>query len=158
MISLRTSMPRRTDELSLQIFELEDSDIGDMDESALDMSDAGPVPPVDIRQRRMSTASRRPRASNASTQSVTSRPSPPASPLKAERSGSGSGSSPAGGHIPLPRARLTSVITRSLEGAQSAPSPLAQVFQPLNVTDEQLEPDQPLDGLSPPTVSPDTHN
>lgn len=133
----------------VQIFELEDSDAGDADESALDMSDAGPIPPIDIRARRVSQASR-PRVSQSST-SGAPRPSPPESPRKAERS------SPSPGHIPLPRTRLASLVTRLQDGgAQGAPSPLAQVFQPLIVNndhalDENGYDQHQSDGSSQPT-------
>ncbi|KAI0084442.1 hypothetical protein BDY19DRAFT_987498 [Irpex rosettiformis] len=127
------------------IFELEESEAGDIDESALDMAEAGPIPPIDIRARRMSQASRRPRVSLSSTHSQgnggnganpsVSRSSPSSSPRKAEQS------SPSPSNIPLPRARLTSLATRLQDMGQSAPSPLAQVFQPLIVNEEPSMPD-----------------
>ncbi|KAI0705213.1 hypothetical protein BC835DRAFT_1314998 [Cytidiella melzeri] len=116
------------------IFEIEDTEAGDADESALDMTDAGPIPPVDIRARRMSQASR-PRVSISSTHSQGQPSSPPrhtpsASPHKSERS------SPSPSHVPLPRTRLASMINRVQDSVQIAPSPLAQVFQPLKINNE----------------------
>lgn len=103
------------------------------------MTDAGPIPPIDIRARRMSQASR-PRVSLSSTHSQgnggnggnppASRPSPSGSPRKAEQN------SPSPSQVPLPRTRLTSLVTRLQDAGQSAPSPLAQVFQPLIVNEE----------------------
>lgn len=87
-------------------------------ETALDLedADAGPVPPVDFRQRRGSQQATRPRAMSA----VSTRPavrSPSASPRKETTA--------------LPRMRLNSILTRGIEGASSVPSPLAQMYQPL---------------------------
>lgn len=104
------------------------------------MSDAGPIPPIDIRQRRMSQVSRLPRVSQSSTHSARPSPPTPTSPRKAESG------SPATNHIALPRTRLTSLVTRLQDAPASAPSPLAQVFQPLIVNDEMNEHD--ADGAS----------
>jgi len=87
------------------------------------------------RQRRISQMSRR-RVSGTSglsrndTSHVDPQPTPSSSPpRKAEQSSPPS-------NIPLPRTRLTSIISRGFDNlAQSAPSPLAQIFQPLVVND-----------------------
>lgn len=109
------------------------------------MQESGPIPPIEIRQRRASQVSRH----RVSSSSHRSHPSPPASPRKTEGPSPASSStshpppsSHPNAHQPL-RTRLNSVITRGIELAGGAPSPLAQIYQPLNVVgDEQLDPDQ----------------
>ncbi|KAI8996333.1 hypothetical protein BD414DRAFT_197116 [Trametes punicea] len=141
------------------IFELEE----EFEESALDMEEVDDVPPIDpARQRRLSQLSRR-RASHSSSQhgrrpstssAGRSTPPVPSSPRKSEQAGPSSsacsaltqsqpqnqtqtqGQGQSASHIPLPRARLNSLMTRGFEIAQSAPSPLAQIFQPLVVDDD----------------------
>ncbi|KAH9847576.1 hypothetical protein C2E23DRAFT_847890 [Lenzites betulinus] len=150
------------------IFELEE----EFEESALDMEEADDVPPIDIvRQRRLSQMSRR-RASQSSSQhqrrpsisgSTTGRSTPPipSSPLKNEQAGPSSPQSqsqtpsqqPAPQQQPtpqiaLPRTRVNSVLTRGLELAQSASSPLAQIFQPL-IVDDDLHPGGADDSQTP---------
>ncbi|KAI0731341.1 hypothetical protein C8Q76DRAFT_612655 [Earliella scabrosa] len=134
------------------IFELEDEL---MEESALDMEETDDVPPIAIAQRRLSQASRR-HASGASQHarrasgSTTGRSTPPvpASPVKAESSAPGPSTSPqvvrAPGppQIPLPRARLNSIVTQGLNAAQTVASPLAQIFQPLIVDDDLVAEEQ----------------
>ena len=85
-------------------------------ESALDVEDAGNVPPVDYRQRR---ASHLPRTRTLSVSSV-GRPSQ-----------STVSTSPRKEITSLPRARVNSILTRGLDVAGSAPSPLAQIYQPM---------------------------
>ena len=124
-----------------QVFELEE-EMEQEQESALDMEEAPAIPPVDIRQRRQSTASRR-RISASSTHSQNQNqrpqssrhPSPSSSPRKHEQTSPLSLNVP----LPLPRHRVNSIVTRGLDLAQSAPSPLAQIFQPLIVDDDMLE-------------------
>lgn len=121
------------------IFELEEQ-MDEADESALDLEDSA-IPPVDPRaHRRQSTISRhRPSFSvssmrsqvSARTGNGSSQPASPKSPPKKPEM-----LSPASGSVPLPRSRALSLLSRNLELAASAPSPLAQVFQPLNVTDD----------------------
>ncbi|KAI0816960.1 hypothetical protein BC628DRAFT_1404843 [Trametes gibbosa] len=137
------------------IFELEE----EFEESALDMEEADDVPPIDIaRQRRPSQMSHR-RTSQSSTNhkrrpslssSTAGRSTPPvpSSPLKNEQAGPSSPQSQSQSQPPpasqpqqafaLPRTRVNSVLTRGLELAQSASSPLAQIFQPLIVDDDLL--------------------
>ncbi|KAI0629114.1 hypothetical protein C8Q77DRAFT_1161302 [Trametes polyzona] len=137
------------------IFELEE----EFEESALDMEEEDEVPPIDvIRQRRLSQMSRR-RPSQSSSHrprrpsisgSTAGRSTPPVppSPLKAEQAGPSSPQSQSQqqptqappGQIPLPRQRVNSILTRGLELAQSASSPLAQIFQPLIVDDDLVPP------------------
>lgn len=74
----------------------------------------GPVPPVDFRQRRGSLATR-PRVLSTSS-ARPSQISPSGSPRKQET-------------VLPPRPRMNSIITRGLDGASSAPSPLAQIYQ-----------------------------
>ncbi|KAL4248089.1 Transient receptor potential calcium channel [Abortiporus biennis] len=132
------------------IFELEEEF---ENESALDMQEAQPLSPLEIRQRRMSVASRR-HVSGSSTAgqhnhpSQPSQPSPSSSPRKIHRSPSSSPRkaelpSPNAPSAPLPhpplphpRQRINSILSRNLDLAQSSPSPLAQIFQPLIVDDE----------------------
>ncbi|KAI0372690.1 hypothetical protein BV20DRAFT_1050569 [Pilatotrama ljubarskyi] len=137
------------------IFELEE----EFEESALDMEEVDDVPPIDTaRQRRLSQLSRR-RASQSSSQhqrhpstSPAGRTTPPVppSPRKSEQAGPSSSPQQAPGHIPLQRARVNSVVARGLELAQSASSPLAQIFQPLIVdedgADEQTQSDAATSG------------
>lgn len=108
-------------------------DIGDYYEnSALDMEDAEQTAPAEMLQRRRSSAVSRRRPSNTHTQSQTS--TPPRSTISlSQKSERPSGPSA----IPLPRARLNSIVTRGLEPAQAVASPLAQVFQPLVVDDDR---------------------
>ncbi|KAI0644236.1 hypothetical protein C8Q79DRAFT_974910 [Trametes meyenii] len=132
------------------IFELEE----EFEESALDMEEGDDVPPIDAgRQRRLSQASRRraslssqhQRRASMSTTGRTTPPMPP-SPLKVEHAGPSASPdrnqalpqlpAPQPHHIALPRTRVNSVLTRGLELAQSASSPLAQIFQPLVVDDD----------------------
>lgn len=101
------------------------------------MEDAEPSAPAEMPQgRRSSAASRR----LSHTQSQTS--TPPRSMLslsqKSERPGGPSA-------IPLPRARLNSIVTRGIDPTQAVASPLAQVFQPLVWDDDR---DGETDGLS----------
>ncbi|PSS31019.1 hypothetical protein PHLCEN_2v2432 [Hermanssonia centrifuga] len=109
------------------IFELEEEF---ENESALDLTDAGPIPPVDFRHRRPSQPAR-PRG--PSSGSISNSPSPlqdssPSSPARKPESSSPAPLSPPPlSHIALPRTRVNSILSM----AQSAPSPLAQVFQPL---------------------------
>ena len=110
-------------------------DIGDFYEnSALDMEDAEQSGPAEMLQRRRSSAVSRRRPSHTHTQSATS--TPPRSTIslsaKSERPSGPSA-------IPLPRARLNSIVTRGIGGdpAQAVASPLAQVFQPLIVDDDR---------------------
>ncbi|PCH44315.1 hypothetical protein WOLCODRAFT_165062 [Wolfiporia cocos MD-104 SS10] len=100
------------------IFELGDT----LDDSALDSEDEDPAQSngVSQRQRRTSQMSRR-RVSHGSGGPST----PPRSSIKSERQ-AGPSSIP-----PPPRQRLTSIVTRGLDMTQSLTSPLAQVFQPL---------------------------
>ncbi|KAI0343039.1 hypothetical protein BDW22DRAFT_1316922, partial [Trametopsis cervina] len=139
------------------IFELEDSEHDDTeaDESALDMNDGGAIPPIDIRSgRRPSQSSRRPRVSHSSAHTNgPAHPSPPASPRKSE--GGRSPPSPAPSHVPLPRTRLASLVTRVADGLQNAPSPLAQVFQPLIMHEEQADA-APPDGHNGPQLAGNT--
>ncbi|OSD02921.1 hypothetical protein PYCCODRAFT_1388954 [Trametes coccinea BRFM310] len=142
------------------IFELEE----EMEESALDLEETDDVPPIEQtrQQRRLSQVSRR-RASHSSqhqrrpSTSTAGRSTPPipASPqqLKPENAGPSSSSpnqqgqstvQPPPAHIPLPRARVNSLVTRGLELAQSASSPLAQIFQPLVVDDDGGPDDQTM--------------
>ncbi|GJE91189.1 ion transporter [Phanerochaete sordida] len=128
------------------IFELEEQ-FDEADESALDLEDSA-IPPVDARaHRRQSTMSRhRPSFSVTSARSQgsaragngTNGGSPPASPKSSPKSSPKKPEllSPASGSVPLPRSRALSLLSRGLELAASAPSPLAQVFQPLIVSDE----------------------
>lgn len=142
----------------VQIFELEDEL---MEESALDMEETDEVPPNGIIQRRLSQASRR-HPSGASqhqpgyrhaSSSTTGHSTPPApsSPQKTEFPAPGPSTSPQSqssrpqqgpGHIQLPRVRLNSVVTRGLDIAQAAASPLAQIFQPLIVDDDIIPEEQ----------------
>ncbi|KAM5534661.1 hypothetical protein V8D89_011673 [Ganoderma adspersum] len=137
-------------ELGCQIFELE----LELDESALDIDDPHEVPPAGPIQRRISQASRR-RVSGTSARqrrpsSSTGRSTPPrsASPHKTEFPAPGPSSSPqnqtqmAQPSQPIPRARANPLITRGLEIAQVAASPLAQIFQPL-IVDDDLIPEEP---------------
>ncbi|KAI0351934.1 hypothetical protein OH77DRAFT_843965 [Trametes cingulata] len=136
------------------IFELEE----EFEESALDMEEVDDVPPIDsARQRRLSQLSRR-RASQSSSHQRrpsgssagggrTSPPVPP-SPRKTEQAGPSSSPQQAPGHIPLPRARVNSVVARGLELAQSASSPLAQIFQPLVVDDDAADEVTQSDGAT----------
>ncbi|EJF64109.1 hypothetical protein DICSQDRAFT_100749 [Dichomitus squalens LYAD-421 SS1] len=142
------------------IFELEE----ELEESALDMEETDSVPPIGITPRRVSQASRR-RPSGASIRQMRRTPSsaghstPPRSPSphKAELPEPGPSTSPQSQtraqqppqHIPLPRARLNSIVTRGLDVAQAAASPLAQIFQPLIVDDDIVPEAQaqiPVDG------------
>ncbi|KAI0774788.1 hypothetical protein BD413DRAFT_472139 [Trametes elegans] len=130
------------------IFELGE----EFEESALDMEETDEVPPIDIvHQRRLSQLSRRRPSHSSSHQhrrpstssAGHSSPHAASSPLKAEPAGPSSsprGRSPPPNHIPLPRTRVNSILTRGLEVAQSAASPLAQIFQPL-IVDEEPVPD-----------------
>ncbi|KAI0741592.1 hypothetical protein C8Q80DRAFT_1109906 [Daedaleopsis nitida] len=131
------------------IFELEDEL---MEDSALDMEETDEVPPIGNVQRRFSQVSRRHplgtsqhpsrRASGSTTERST--PPPPASPQKTESTAPGPSTSPQSqtqtqqppGHIQLPRARVNSMVTRGLDIAQAAASPLAQIYQPLVVDDD----------------------
>jgi hypothetical protein len=125
----------------------------DAEDSALDMEDDAAIPPIDIRQRRSSNVSRRrPSVSVTSTRTqataVPPTSSPSTSPRKPELTASpGSTSTPLPHPSPPPappRMRTHSVLSRALD-VGSAPSPLAQVFLPLNVSDElQLEGEQQL--------------
>ncbi|KAH8093280.1 hypothetical protein BXZ70DRAFT_949750 [Cristinia sonorae] len=128
------------------VFELEAA----YDESALDMTDTSPLAPIadpnPIRSRRASQMSRRQVSTSSSRGNLL--PPPNASPT-APRIPSAS-SSPhknesvtptatppsANMPLPLPRARVNSVLTRNLDLSGSAPSPLAQLFQPLIVDDD----------------------
>ncbi|KAH9913920.1 uncharacterized protein B0H18DRAFT_887613, partial [Fomitopsis serialis] len=115
-------------------------EIGDFYEnSALDMEDADQTAPADILQhRRPSQASRASRRRVSQSHSQTSTPPRSAMSLstKSERPMSGPSS------IPLPRNRLNSIVTRGLDNVQSLASPLAQVFQPL-IMDQENEAEQP---------------
>ncbi|KAH9840257.1 uncharacterized protein C8Q71DRAFT_483332 [Rhodofomes roseus] len=114
-------------------------EIGDLYEnSALDMEDADQLSPTNVLEhRRPSQASRASRRRVSQSHSQTS--TPPRSALslsaKSERPASGPSS------IPLPRHRLNSLVTRGLDNVQSVASPLAQVFQPFVVEDEN-DPEQ----------------
>ncbi|KAI9063882.1 hypothetical protein FKP32DRAFT_1571075 [Trametes sanguinea] len=142
------------------IFELEE----ELEESALDLEETDDVPPIEQarQQRRLSQASRR-RASHSSqhqrrsSTSTAGRTTPPvpASPQQLKSENAGPSSSPSNqqgqshmqappAHIPLPRARVNSLVTRGLELAQSASSPLAQIFQPLIVDDDGAPDDQTM--------------
>ncbi|KAL7280883.1 hypothetical protein ACG7TL_005827 [Trametes sanguinea] len=142
------------------IFELEE----EMEESALDLEETDDVPPIEQtrQQRRLSQISRR-RASHSSqhqrrpSTSTAGRSTPPipASPQQLKPENAGPSSSPPNqqgqstvqpppAHIPLPRARVNSLVTRGLELAQSASSPLAQIFQPLVVDDDGGPDDQTM--------------
>ncbi len=102
------------------------------------MEETPAIPPVDIRPRRQSNASRRRISAAYSVRSQNTRaqasrhPSPTPSPRKNEQTSP----LPLNIPLPLPRHRVNSIVTRGLELAQSAPSPLAQLFQPLIVDDD----------------------
>lgn len=69
-------------------------------------------------------------------------PSPPTSPKASPKKPEAP--SPASGSAPPPRSRVLSLLSR-VDPVPSVPSPLAQLFQPLNVTDDaQIESDQQL--------------
>ncbi|KAF7794246.1 hypothetical protein EIP86_005379 [Pleurotus ostreatoroseus] len=94
----------------------------------------GPVPPIDFRQRRGSIAPR-PRVLSTSS-SRPSRVSPRNSPRKQES-------------VPLPRARMNSIVTRGLDAPSSSPSPLAQIYQPFAFdTDRDNDTDQQAEGAT----------
>ncbi|THH32452.1 hypothetical protein EUX98_g1732 [Antrodiella citrinella] len=127
------------------VFELEST----YDESALDMDETTPLGPMGdqngtLRSRRPSQMSRR----QVSTSSARSNglsptslypnahvPSASSSPRKNERSPT---PTPPIGNIPLPRARINSLMTGNLALSQSTPSPLAQLFQPLIVDENNI--------------------
>ncbi|KAI0073518.1 hypothetical protein K474DRAFT_1686181 [Panus rudis PR-1116 ss-1] len=116
-------------------------------ESALDMhDDDGPIPPIDInRPRRQSQASKRhvsfsqssPRSRDHHHGATDQRPSPSSSPRKAEST------TPQRAPLPLPRARINSILSRGMDLMQNTASPLAQVFQPLIMDDYPESADQP---------------
>lgn len=115
---------------SLQIFELTE----EFEENALDTRDLDLLQPVEPgHQRRPSQMSMSPkigrRVSNNSDLSRSSH-HPSSSLPKNEQHPSGPSS------VPGPRHRLTSIMTRGVEVAQSAASPLAQIFQPLIFDDD----------------------
>ena len=99
--------------------------------SALDMEDGEQTAAAEMLQRRRSSAVSRRRPSNALTQSQTSTPRRSTISLS-QKSERPSGPSA----IPLPRARLNSIVTR-VDPTQTIASPLAQVFQPLVVDDDR---------------------
>ncbi|KZT71972.1 hypothetical protein DAEQUDRAFT_723607 [Daedalea quercina L-15889] len=108
-------------------------EIGDFYEnSALDMEDdpEQTSPTNALQLRRPSQASRTSRRRISQTPSQTSTPprSTASLSVKSERPGPSS--------LQLPRHHLNSLVVRGLEAAQSAASPLAQVFQPLVVDGE----------------------
>ncbi|KAI0708832.1 hypothetical protein C8T65DRAFT_718427 [Cerioporus squamosus] len=133
------------------IFELEE----ELEESALDLEETDDVPPIEAARRRLSQVSRRrpsgtsQHARRPSTSTGRSTPPVPASPQKTEFSAPGPSSTPQSqsqslhppGHIHLPRPRVNSIVTRGLDMAQAAASPLAQIFQPL-VVDDDLIPEE----------------
>ena len=130
------------------------------------MEETDEVPPIGITRRRVSQASRRRpsgasihQSQRASSSAGHSTPPRSASPHKSEFSEPGPSTSPQSQtraqppaqHIPLPRARLNSIVTRGLDVAQAAASPLAQIFQPLIVDDDLIPEEQaqiPVDGSS----------
>ncbi|KAH9907662.1 uncharacterized protein B0H18DRAFT_1131545 [Fomitopsis serialis] len=98
--------------------------------SALDMEDADQTAPTDILQHRRpsqaSRASRRRHSSALRNVAFHEKRAPHERTLV----------------HPLPRNRLNSIVTRGLDTAQSLASPLAQVFQPL-IMDQENETEQP---------------
>jgi len=157
------------------IFELESAYDN---ESALDMGDSSPLGhPAEqgngtIRSRRASQMSRRQVSTSSSRNNGLSPtsfppnlriPSPSSSPRKNERTPT---PTPPIANVPLPRARINSLLTGNLGLSQSTPSPLAQLYQPLIVDDnntpfefpnytmqQQGEQEQTQDHASEPLVS-----
>ena len=129
-----------------------------MEESALDMEETDDVPPIGVVQRRVSQASRRhpsgaSQRSRRASSSTTGHSTPPApsAPHKVEFAAPGPSTSPQSqtsrpqqgpAQIPLPRGRLNSIVTRGIDVAQAAASPLAHIFQPLVVDDDLIPEDQ----------------
>ncbi|KZT06157.1 uncharacterized protein LAESUDRAFT_654224 [Laetiporus sulphureus 93-53] len=113
------------------IFELgdvEDNDLESDDDQGAYTSAIGPG-----RQRRLSTSSRLKVPVNAGPSATPTR-----SPVKSERA-------PGPSSIPLPRARVNTLLTRGQELGRDVASPLAQVFQPLVVEDDTLHDRHPSD-------------
>ncbi|OBZ74219.1 Calcium channel YVC1 [Grifola frondosa] len=120
------------------IFEL-DEEFGD---SALDMEETTHISAMQAaNRRRLSQVSRRRPSHGSQNGAPPTSHTPPASPGKAEQSPAGSST------IPLPRQRVHSIVNRGLELAQSASSPLAQIFQPLVMDDDGPE-EQQQDGAN----------
>ncbi|RPD64222.1 hypothetical protein L226DRAFT_460344 [Lentinus tigrinus ALCF2SS1-7] len=142
------------------IFELEEEL---EEESAVDMEETDDVAPMEATRRRLSQVSRR-RPSGAShhtsrrpsTSTGRSTPPVPASPHKTEFSAPGPSTTPQSqsqslqplGHIQFPRPRVNSIVTRGLDMAQAAASPLAQIFQPLIVDDDLIPEEQESDAAN----------
>lgn len=121
------------------------------------MEEIDDVPPIEATRRRLSQVSRRlPSGASQhpsrrpSTSTGHSTPPVPASPQKTEFSAPGPSTTPQSQpqslqppvHIQLPRPRVNSIITRGLDMAQAAASPLAQIFQPLIVDDDLIPEEQ----------------
>lgn len=85
-------------------------------------------------QRRNSPFSSPPRKSSQSTQQPLHTHFEPQTPPSQQHQMSSSPSLP----FAIPRPRVNSVMSRTLEAAQSFTSPLAQIFQPLVVDDEPM--------------------